>query len=85
MIILEKYDDGSQSILFEPGDKVKVTRANSISYTLYPYKYVPIGTEGTVIMLTVRYDKLPKHNIDPYWVNFKGYGKIKVWPWEIGG
>lgn len=84
MIILEKYDDGSQSILFEEGDSVTVER-ETISYTLYPYKYVPIGTKGTVIRLTVKYDTLPKHNIDPYYVRFEKYGPIKVWPWEIGG
>lgn len=80
MIILYVYSDGSQSVLFEKGDKVIASR--NIHYGIF-HNMIPAGTKGIVHKLTVTYDKLPETNIHPYYVIFNGFGTERVMPFEI--
>jgi hypothetical protein len=81
MIILKKYDDGSQSILFEKGDSI--TLCKDVYYGFGDSNCIPKGTEGIISRHTVRYEKLPSCVIAPYWIYFEKYGSIKVFPWDI--
>jgi hypothetical protein len=81
MKILETYDDGSQTILYEPGDRVVFTRHSVLGGVAFAKQ----GETGTVISRdqAERESSISFLRVQTDAMKAGGWGTVHAAPWEL--